>query len=197
MFRRGSRLGQAALVVLLAATCACAPTPAAVSPASAPSVSALTTAAVPSVTNGFALTSSAFSEGGNIPAKFTCTGAGTSPQFRWSGAPGNTASFAFILDDPDAPGGTFTHWVGFDLPASQTEIAEGAQAVGKGGKNGRGQTGYTGPCPPSGTHRYFFTLYALDVTTLGLNDGAARADVEKGMAGHILAKAQLMGRYSK
>ena len=101
------------------------------------------------------------------------------------------------MDDPDAPGGTFTHWIAFDLPTNQSEIAEAAVSVGKGGKNGRGQTGYTGPCPPSGTHRYFFTLYALDLTTLGLIDGAARTDVEKAMNGHILAKTQLMGRYSK
>ena len=102
-----------------------------------------------------------------------------------------------MLEDPDAPGGTFTHWITFDLPANQSEIAEGAVSVGKGGKNGRGQTGYTGPCPPSGTHRYFFTLYALDVTTLGLNDGAQSTDVERAIDGHILARTELMGQYSK
>jgi hypothetical protein len=197
MFWRGPRLAQAAMGAVLAAIGACAPTPAAVSPVNTPGVVPLTSAAVLSATKGFVLSSSAFSEGGNIPARFTCAGAGTSPQIQWSGAPTNTQSFALVLDDPDAPGGTFTHWVAFDLPASQTEIAEGAETVGKGGKNGRGQTGYTGPCPPSGTHRYFFTLYALDVTTLGLNEGAARAEVEKAIAGHLLAKAQLMGRYSK
>ncbi len=101
------------------------------------------------------------------------------------------------MDDPDAPGGTFTHWVAFDIPATQSEIAEGAPSPGKGGKNGRGQTGYTGPCPPSGTHRYFFTLYALDVETIGLSDGASRADVEKAMTGHIIGQSQLMGRYAR
>jgi Raf kinase inhibitor-like YbhB/YbcL family protein len=194
---RGPRLAQAALMALVAGVSACAPTPTAVPPAAAHSELPLTSATAPSATNGFALTSSAFSEGGNIPAKFTCTGAGTSPEIQWSGAPTSTMSFAFILDDPDAPAGTFTHWVAFDLPATQSEIPEGAVAVGKGGKNGRGQTGYTAPCPPSGTHRYFFTLYALDLTTLGLSDGAPRSDVEKAMDGHILAKTQLMGRYSK
>jgi Raf kinase inhibitor-like YbhB/YbcL family protein len=101
------------------------------------------------------------------------------------------------MDDPDAPGGTFTHWVAFDLPGAQTEIAERAPSVGKGAKNGRGQTGYTGPCPPSGTHRYFFTLYALDVPSLGLSEGAGRTDVEKAMTGHILASTQAMGRYGR
>lgn len=194
---RTPRPAQMALVALLAWTSACAPTPAAVSPAAVPGVLPLTSVTVPSAKNGFVLTSGAFSEGGNIPAKFTCSGAGISPQIQWDGAPSNTHSLALILDDPDAPGGTFTHWIAFDLPATQKEIPEGAKEVGKSGKNGRGQTGYTGPCPPSGTHRYFFTLYALDVTTLGLNDGAPRADVEQAMAGHILGTAQLMGRYSK
>jgi Raf kinase inhibitor-like YbhB/YbcL family protein len=143
------------------------------------------------------LTSNAFSEGSNIPAKFTCSGEGVSPQLKWSGVPANTKSFALIMDDPDAPGGTFTHWVAFDIPATQTEIAEGARSVGKDGKNGRGQTGYTGPCPPSGTHRYFFTVYALDLTTLDLNNAASRTDVETAMKLHILAVTQLMGRYSK
>lgn len=150
-----------------------------------------------SAATNFALTSNAFAEGAIIPQKFTCAGAGTSPQLGWSGAPTATQSFALIMDDPDAPGGTFTHWVAFDIPATQSEITEGAQGLGTGGKNGRGQTGYTGPCPPSGTHRYFFTLYALDLQTLGLNDGAARADVEKAMAGHILSQSQLMGRVAR
>lgn len=145
----------------------------------------------------FTLTSRAFSDGADIPQKFTCSGESASPQLHWSGAPADTQSFALIMDDPDAPSGTFTHWVAFDIPATQTEIPEGAQSVSKDGKNGRGQTGYTGPCPPSGTHRYFFTLYALDLPTLGLNDGAARAEVEKAMNGHIISQSQLMGRYSR
>lgn len=150
----------------------------------------------PAVGN-FLLTSSAFAEGANIPPKFTCSGEGKSPQLTWSGAPANSKSFTLIVDDPDAPGGTFTHWVAFDIPATQTEIPEGAQSVGRSGRNGRGQTGYTGPCPPSGTHRYFFTLYALDVDSLGLSDGASRVDVEKAMAGHVAGQSQLMGRYTR
>ena len=194
---RCPRLAKAALVALISLTNACATAPAAVPPAAAPNALPLTSASALAATNAFVLTSSAFSEGGNIPAEFTCSGAGTSPQLQWSGAPTGTKSFVLMLEDPDAPGGTFTHWVAFDLPANQSEIAEGAVSVGKGGRNGRGQTGYTGPCPPSDTHRYFFTLYALDLTTLGLNDGAQSTDVEGAMDGHILARTELMGRYSK
>ena len=194
---RCPRLAKAALVVLFAWTNACAPAPAAVPPAAARNALPQTSASALSATSVFVLTSSAFSEGGNIPVEFTCSGAGTSPQLQWSGAPTATKSFVLMLEDPDAPGGTFTHWVAFDLPANRSEIAEGAVSVGKGGKNGRGQTGYTGPCPPSDTHRYFFTLCALDLTTLGLNDGAQSIDVEGAMDGHILARTVLMGRYSK
>ncbi|HEX9076084.1 MAG TPA: YbhB/YbcL family Raf kinase inhibitor-like protein, partial [Anaerolineae bacterium] len=141
--------------------------------------------------------SNVFSEGGAIPKKYACDGENVSPPLQWVGAPSGTQSFALIMDDPDAPGGTFTHWVAFDMPGTQTEIAERAPSAGKGAKNGRGQTGYTGPCPPSGTHRYFFTLYALDVPSLGLQVGASRADVEKAMTGHILASTQTMGRYAR
>lgn len=149
------------------------------------------------ILSSFMLTSNAFTDGGAIPKKFSCDGENVSPQLKWGGAPPNTHSFTLIMDDPDAPIGTFTHWVAFDLPAAQNEIAEGAKSVGKGGQNGAGRTGYFGPCPPVGSHRYFFTLYALDVDSLGLKDGASRGDVEKMMTGHILAKAQLMGRYSR
>ncbi len=144
----------------------------------------------------FVLTSDAFGHEGVIPKKFSCDGQNISPRLQWSGTPSNTKSFALIMDDPDAPIGTFTHWVAFDIVATQTEIREGA-SVGQNGKNSAGRTGYTGPCPPSGTHRYFFTLYALDLQTLGLNEGATRNDVEKAMSGHILAQAQLMGKYSR
>ncbi len=150
----------------------------------------------PTITS-FVLTSNAFVEGAAIPKKFSCDGENVSPELKWNGAPVNTHSFALIMDDPDAPFGTFTHWVAFDLPASQNEIAEGAKNVGRGGQNGGGRAGYAGPCPPTGSHRYFFTLYALDVDSLGLSDGAPRGDVEKAMVGHLLAKTQLMGRYSR
>lgn len=145
----------------------------------------------------FVLTSDAFAHEGVIPKKFSCDGQNISPRLQWSGAPSNTKSFALVMDDPDAPIGTFTHWVAFDIVATQTEIREGVTSVGKSGKNSAGRTGYTGPCPPTGTHRYFFTLYALDLQTLGVSEGATRNDVEKAMSGHILAQAQLMGKYSR
>jgi Raf kinase inhibitor-like YbhB/YbcL family protein len=144
------------------------------------------------------LTSAAFTDGAAIPKKFSCDGDNVSPALKWSGGFGDKPkSFALIVDDPDAPGGTFTHWVLFDLAGSVTEIPEGAQGIGKPGKNSAGKTGYTGPCPPSGTHRYFFSLYSLNVESLGLNDGATRTDVEKAMVGHIQGMTQLMGKYSR
>jgi Raf kinase inhibitor-like YbhB/YbcL family protein len=168
-----------------------------VSPTAAPSAPAATATTAPTAAASFTLTSSAFTQGANIPARFTCTGENASPPLSWSHAPANTQSFALIMDDPDAPAGTFTHWVAFDISPTQSEIAAGANSVGRSGKNSAGRNGYTGPCPPSGTHRYFFKLYALDLPVLGLNDGAARSEVEKAMSGHILAETQLMGRYSK
>lgn len=165
--------------------------------ACAPAAAPPTALAPSALTSNFKMTSTAFAEGAVIPKKYSCNGESISPPLTWVGAPANTRSFALIVDDPDAPRGTFTHWVTFDLPATQTEIAEGAKSVGKSGKNGSGQTGYTGPCPPSGTHRYFFTLYALDTATLGLSDGAARGEVEAAMKTHIIATTQLMGTYSK
>jgi Raf kinase inhibitor-like YbhB/YbcL family protein len=179
-----------ALVVVFATACAAPISPA---PSSAPPT--VPPSAVPA--GAFKIASNAFSEGGAIPKKYTCDGENASPPLQWVGAPSGTRSFALIMDDPDAPGGTFTHWVAFDLPGTQAEILERAPSVGKGAKNGRGQTGYTGPCPPSGTHRYFFTLYALDVPSLGLQEGASRAEMEKATAGHILASTQAMGRYAR
>ncbi len=143
------------------------------------------------------VTSSAFAQGGNIPTKYSCDGQSDSPPLQWSGAPADTKSYALIVDDPDAPSGTFTHWVAYDIPASVTSAAEGANQIGKSGKNGAGKPGYTGPCPPRGTHRYFFHLYALDVPTLNLPDGASKDAVTAAMQGHILAQAELMGKYSR
>ncbi len=147
--------------------------------------------------SNFVLSSPAFADGANIPKKFSCDGDKVSPQLQWSGAPSGTRSLALIVDDPDAPGGTFTHWVVFDIVATQNGIAEGAANAGKAGRNSAGQAAYTSPCPPSGTHRYYFTLYALDVDSLGLSVGASRADVEKALGSHVLAKTQLMGRYAR
>jgi Raf kinase inhibitor-like YbhB/YbcL family protein len=147
----------------------------------------------------FTLTVSAFDTGGLIPAKFTCEGANVSPESRWSDAPAGAKSFALIVDDPDAPVGTFTHWLLFDIPADRTNLAEGEKSIGMAGKNDFGHAGYGGPCPPRGhgPHRYFFTLYALDIASLQLRGGAARRDVEAALRGHVLAEAQSMGRYER
>jgi Raf kinase inhibitor-like YbhB/YbcL family protein len=147
----------------------------------------------------FTLTIAAFADGGPIPAKFTCEGANVSPELRWNDAPANTRSYALIVDDPDAPVGTFTHWVQFDIPAERSSLAEGASAIGVAGKNDFGRAGYGGPCPPrgQGPHRYTFTLYALDITSLKLKAGAGRREMETALRGHILAQAAYLGRYER
>jgi Raf kinase inhibitor-like YbhB/YbcL family protein len=148
------------------------------------------------------ITSPFFKEGDMIPALFTCDGEDHSPALSWTAVPPGTASFALICDDPDAPSGDWVHWVIYDLPAGVAGLPEkvpGADRLEGGGvhgKNSWGRLGYGGPCPPGGIHRYFFKLYALDVT-LGLDPGATKADVLKAMKGHVLAEAQLMGRYKR
>lgn len=145
----------------------------------------------------FKLSSPAFADSGSIPQKFTCQGENVSPELNWSDAPAGTKSFALIMDDPDAPGSTFTHWVLFDIPPETKQLAEGAGPIGMGGNNGVNQTGHMGPCPPSGSHRYYFRLYALDVPSLNLKEGAARNEVEAAMKGHTIGIAETMGRYEK
>jgi len=147
----------------------------------------------------FTLILPAFADGGLIPAKFTCEGANVSPELRWNAAPANTHSYVLIVDDPDAPVGVFTHWVLFDITADRLSLAEGASAIGVSGKNDFGRAGYGGPCPPRGhgPHRYYFTLYALDVASLKLRAGASRREVETALRGHVLAQAQYMGRYER
>jgi Raf kinase inhibitor-like YbhB/YbcL family protein len=148
------------------------------------------------------LTSPAFNEGGAIPAVYTCTGDGISPELAWSGAPDGTQSFALIMDDPDAPGRTWVHWVIANLPADAAGLPErvesdaGLPGDAVQGRNSRGGNNYDGPCPPRGTHRYFFKLYALD-TMLDLAAGASKEDVLAAMEGHVLAEGQLMGTYQK
>jgi Raf kinase inhibitor-like YbhB/YbcL family protein len=148
------------------------------------------------------ITSSAFNEGDMIPARYSCDGEDLSPALAWSGSPGNTESFALICDDPDAPVGTWVHWVLFNIPGSAEGLQEGISAdktLQDGsvhGKNSWGRLGYGGPCPPGGTHRYFFKLYSLD-KKLDLQPGASKGDVENAMKGHILGEAQIMGRYSR
>jgi Raf kinase inhibitor-like YbhB/YbcL family protein len=146
----------------------------------------------------FELTSSAFAQGEAIPVKYTCDGEDISPPLRWSDPPASTQSFALIADDPDAPVGTWVHWVLFNLPAETRELPEQATPPGgsQGGKNSWKRTGYGGPCPPGGTHRYFFKLYALD-TMLDLAAGATKEQLLKAMEDHILGQAEVMGTYSR
>lgn len=151
----------------------------------------------------FTISSSSFSSGGEIPKKFSCDDADVSPELIWVGAPAGMGSFALIADDPDAPAGTWTHWVLFDLPAQTTELPEGVAKVdevptgGRQGRNDFGKIGYSGPCPPPGKpHRYFFKVYALD-RMLNLRPGVSKKEVEQAMQGHILGKAELTGKYRR
>ena len=149
------------------------------------------------------LTSAAFEEGAAIPSRFTCEGDNISPEFSWRDVPAETKSFVLILHDPDSPRpGGFTHWVVYNITADTGHIGEKVpdeeQVAGLGtqGKNDGGEIGYTGPCPPSGTHRYFTRLFALD-RDLSLPLGATHTQVSSAMEGHILAQAELMGTYRK
>ena len=144
----------------------------------------------------FTLSSTAFADGGEIPRTYTCDGPDRSPPLSWPGAPTGTAALAIIVDDPDANG--WVHWVAFDIPAATTALAEGASGTG-GFTEGRttwGSRGWRGPCPPSGTHRYVFELFALD-RALGLGDGATADDLRRAMKGHVLGAAKLLGRYRR
>jgi Raf kinase inhibitor-like YbhB/YbcL family protein len=154
----------------------------------------------------FTLTSSAFTDQGEIPVKYTCQGADLSPPLQWSGAPDGTKSFVLIIDDPDAPDPnapkmTWVHWVLFNLPADVSALPEGigaddlpASAIS--GQNDWKRSGYGGPCPPIGRHRYFHKLYAIDAA-LVLSETGTKSDVEAAMVGHVLAQATLMGTYVK
>jgi Raf kinase inhibitor-like YbhB/YbcL family protein len=144
------------------------------------------------------LSSSAFESGGDIPMKYTCDGNDVSPPLEWNGAPDGTQSFVLICDDPDAPRGTWSHWVIYNIPPNVSQLPEGAKAPGAAeGRNDFGNTGYGGPCPPRGpAHRYYFRLYALD-TTLDLPPGATRQQALDRIQNHIVAQAELMGRYAR
>jgi Raf kinase inhibitor-like YbhB/YbcL family protein len=155
-------------------------------------------------TMAFTINSTSFKEGSPIPKQYTCDGPDASPQLSWEGAPAATRSFALIMDDPDAPVGTFNHWVLYDLPPETKGLPEGVSkeaALSNGAKQGVTsfrRVGYGGPCPPKGpAHRYFFTLYALDIPTLGLGPKASKEDVETKIKGHILGKAVIMGKYGR
>ena len=150
------------------------------------------------------LASSAFADGGEIPARYTCEGQHVSPPLAWSGAPAATRGFVLIADDPDAPDPqaprmVFVHWVLYNLPAATDHLAEAVSVLPAGAISGITdfqRTGYGGPCPPIGRHRYFFKLYALDTLLPDLG-AASKSQVEQAMRGHVLAQAQWMGTYSK
>ncbi|GBD04131.1 Putative lipoprotein LppC [bacterium HR19] len=149
--------------------------------------------------------SSAFKNGERIPKKYTCEGEDFSPPLEWSGAPAGTKSFVIIVDDPDAPIGTFNHWVIYDIPSSYSSLKENLpktpelQDKIKQGTNDFGRIGWGGPCPPKGhgTHRYFFKLMALSVESLGLKPGARKSEVIKAVEGKVLAEAQFYGTCSR
>ena len=146
--------------------------------------------------------SSSFNHEGMIPAKYSCDGQNISPPLSWSGAPEKTKSFALVCDDPDAPAGIWVHWVFFDIPATVNSLPEKLPkqeeiaGLGKSGKNTSRRWGYDGPCPPGGMHRYYFKLYALD-TMLNVSAGLTKEELLGAMKGHILAEAQLMGKYKR
>jgi len=148
------------------------------------------------------VTSSAFSDGGSIPPKYTCDGKDVSPPLSWSGVPEATKSLALICDDPDAPSGVWVHWVAYDLPPSSAGLPEAVpprEEIPGGGRQGRNdfrKIGYGGPCPPSGTHRYVFTVSALD-RTVDLPAGATKAALLAAMRDHVLAESRLTGKYSR
>jgi Raf kinase inhibitor-like YbhB/YbcL family protein len=146
--------------------------------------------------------SSAFEEGGAIPARYTCDDLDISPPLSWNSVPNATQSLALSADDPDAPRGAFVHWVIYNLPPDTRRLPEDVpnqRTLPSGAlqsMNGAGSIGYTGPCPPSGTHRYFFKVYALD-TDLDLVGGATKEDVVRTMEGHVLAEGRLLGTYQR
>jgi len=148
------------------------------------------------------ISSSAFKEGQMISSKYTCDGQDISPPLEWGDAPGGTKSFALICDDPDAPRGIWVHWVVYNIPPDVNNLGENIRAereLANGirqGSNDWPRIGYGGPCPPSGTHRYYFKLYALDAV-LNLNPGATKEQLLKAMTGHILEEAHIMGKYQR
>jgi len=149
------------------------------------------------------LTSTAFNEGDPIPKKYTGEGEDVSPPLAWSNPPGGTLAYALICDDPDAPVGTWVHWVMYNIGATTLSLKEGVPKIEESpegvrqGKNDFGKIGYNGPMPPPGkAHRYIFKLYALDAA-LSVKAGTRKVDVEKAMQGHVLAEAKLMGTYKR
>ena len=142
------------------------------------------------------ITSSTFQEGGNIPPKFTCNGGDSSPPLQIAEIPSGAKSLALVVDDPDAPSGLFTHWIVWNIAPQTNAIAEGSAPQGVQGTNDFGKSGYGGPCPPSGTHRYYFKIFALD-RELNLPSGTKRNQLDAAMKGHVVAQGELVGLYAK
>ncbi len=207
--------GRIGLLLILGFGCRPSPLPASPTilpsptPAGQPSPMPVSPTAVPApATPGeeireLRLRSPAFADGDLIPVAYTCTGADRSPPLRWDAPPPGTRSLALIMDDPDAPGGRFIHWVLYQIPPDRTELPEGVPAepavegIGFQGRNDFGRIGYGGPCPPPGpAHRYRFTLYALDISP-DLPPGAGAAAVEQAIQGHIRGIGRLIGRYGR
>jgi Raf kinase inhibitor-like YbhB/YbcL family protein len=188
------KAGAIALLITFATGCARQPQTTTLNPPTAESPQSATVATK--------LTSRAFTEGQLIPRQYTCDGINISPPLEWSGISKSAKTIAIIADDPDAPAGTWVHWVVYNLPADTIGMVENLPSTddlkggGLQGKNDFEKIGYGGPCPPSGTHRYFFKLYALD-NELPLKAGATKSEVEKAMSGHVLGQTQLIGTYHR
>jgi Raf kinase inhibitor-like YbhB/YbcL family protein len=142
------------------------------------------------------ITSSAFQQAGNIPSKFTCDGADSSPPLQIGEVPPGAKSLVLVVEDPDAPSGLFTHWIVWNISPQTNAITEGSAPKGAQGTNDFGKSGYGGPCPPSGAHRYYFKIFALD-RELDLPPGSKRSQLDAAMKGHVVAQGELMGRYSR
>jgi hypothetical protein len=142
------------------------------------------------------ITSSAFQQGGNIPSKFSCDGPNTNPPLQISDVRSGAKSLVLIVDDPDAPSGLFTHWAVWNISPQLSTIPEGSTPKGVQGTNDFGKSGYGGPCPPSGAHRYYFKIFALD-RDLDLSSGAKRGQLDAAMKGHVVAQGELIGRYAR
>lgn len=142
--------------------------------------------------------SSAFAAGGAIPMKYTCDGQNVSPPLAWSGVPAEARSLALIVDDPDAPRGTFVHWVAYAIPVTAVGLAEGQLPAGAlAGRNDARRSGYSGPCPPPGApHHYHFKVYALDQAP-EVGEGATKADLLRAMEGHVVAQGELVATYKR
>ncbi len=174
------------------------PLPPTATPTQARPTATAAATATPSPQAVLRLRSPAFDYGQPIPTRYTCDGQDLIPPLTWEGAPAETQSFVLIMEDPDAPRGTWDHWIVYDIPPTVTRVEEGQAPPGKVGRNSWGNNAYGGPCPPPGpAHRYFFRLYALSVPTLGLPEGATKAEVLQAMEGRILAQAEYMGVYGR